>query len=289
MTFEQVVQWINLPIVHIGTTPVTFGGIGSAVFIFITALLTSMILQRIIAVQIAKKLKLSAGITYTFQRIVHYSIVFFGIILAAQCVGLNFGALAVTFGFLGVGIGFGLQNLTANFISGLIILLERPIGVDDFVSIQNQVGTVVNISMRSTVIKTLDNVTIIVPNSKFIENQVTNWSYGDTRVRIHCPVGVAYGSDVELVKKALLSVVEQHAEILTTPQPEVYFTNFGSSSLDFELLVWTDMPQKQFLLQSKINYSIEQVFREAGIRIPFPQQDIHLQMTPAIEKLAKNI
>ncbi len=289
MTFEQIVQWVNLPILHIGSTPVTFGGIGSAVFIFILALIVSMILQRIIAAQIAKKLKLSSGITYTFQRMVHYCIVFFGIILAAQCVGLNFGALAVTFGFLGVGIGFGLQNMTANFISGLIILFERPISVNDFVSIQNQVGTVVNISMRSTVIKTLDNVSIIVPNSEFIENQVTNWSYGDTRVRIHCPVGVAYGSDVEQVKRVLLSVVDKHDEILKDPSAHVLFKNFGSSSLDFELLVWTDMPQKQFLLQSEINYSIERAFREAGIRIPFPQQDIHLQMTPAIEKLAKNI
>ena len=289
MTFEQIVQWVNLPILHIGSTPVTFGGIGSAVFIFIAALIVSMILQRIIAAQIAKKLKLSSGITYTFQRMVHYCIVFFGIILAAQCVGLNFGALAVTFGFLGVGIGFGLQNMTANFISGLIILFERPISVNDFVSIQNQVGTVVNISMRSTVIKTLDNVSIIVPNSEFIENQVTNWSYGDTRVRIHCPVGVAYGSDVEQVKRVLLSVVDKHEEILKDPSAHVLFKNFGSSSLDFELLVWTDMPQKQFLLQSEINYSIERAFREADIRIPFPQQDIHLQMTPAIEKLAKNI
>lgn len=283
MTIENMVAWINVPIVHIGQTAVTLGGIGSAIFTFFVALMVSSIIQRVIAYRVSKHLQLSTGITYTLKRIVHYLIVFFGIIIAAQCVGFDLGVLAVAFGFIGVGIGFGLQNLTSNFISGLILLLERPIGVNDFVSVEDKMGTVVNISMRATIIKTRDNVSIIVPNSKLIENQVINWSHGDPKIQVHCPIGVAYGSDVPLVKATLLKVAESHKEVLKDPPPNVLFKNFGDSSLDFELLVWTNEPEKQFLLRSNINYSIDQAFRDADIRIPFPQRDIHVQMTPAKE------
>ena len=194
--------------------------------------------------------------------------------------------MAVVFGFLSVGIGFGLQNVTSNFISGLILLVERPISVGDFVSVEGQVGKVLQINMRSTIIMTLDNLAIIVPNSKFVENNVINWSFQDTKVRIHCPVGVAYESDVAKVKETLLSVAKAHPDIVEYPSPEVRFLEFGSSSLNFDLLVWTDEANKQYLLKSQINYAIDEAFRKANIRIPFPQQDLYLQMTPAVQALA---
>jgi len=287
--FENFTQLVNAPLFHIGQTPVTLGGVGLAILIFVGSLFVSAVVQRIIGVRLSKNLNLSSGISYALQRMLHYLIICLGIVLAAQCIGFNLGSLAVAFGFLGVGVGFGLQNITSNFIAGLILLLERPIGVDDFVSVEGQMGTVVNINMRSTIIRTLDNVSIIVPNSKFVENPVINWSHGDPKVRIHCPVGVAYGSDVSKVKETLLSVARANSKVLQYPEPEVRFLEFGDSSLNFMLYVWMDNPEKQFFLHSEINYAIDEAFRKAGIHIPFPQRDLHLQMTPAVEKLAKRV
>jgi len=287
LDFSQLNHWVNAPIFYIGSTPVTLGGFGSALLVFIGALLVSSLTQRLVSAQMAKRFRLSSSVSYAIGRFLHYCILIFGVMLAAQCVGLNLGSLAVMFGFLGVGIGFGLQNVTSNFIAGLILLLERPVGVGDFVSVDDQVGRVRHISMRSTLIRTLDNVTIIVPNSKFIDHQVTNWSHSDPKIRIHCPVGVAYGSDIPKVKKILLAVADTHPDVLKLPKPDVYFQEFGNSSLNFDLLIWTDHPDRQFQLRSQINYAIDEAFQAADIRIPFPQRDLHLQMTPAIEQLAR--
>lgn len=287
LTLEKISKWVNLPLFHIGETPVTFGGIGFAFFIVLSAFIFSAIIQRIIFNRLPSKLKVSSGLVYALKRILHYLIVLIGLLLALQCVGINLGSLAVIFGFLSVGIGFGLQNITSNFIAGLIVLIERPISVGDFIRVEDQVGTVLDIKMRSTVIRTQDNVSIIVPNSKFVENQVTNWSHGDTRIRIHCPVGVAYGSDVETVKRSLLEVAHSFDAILKKPAPEVRFLGFGNSSLDFDLLIWSDNPEQQFKLRSEVNCAIDASFRQNNITIPFPQRDLHVKMTPAIEKLAK--
>lgn len=282
----QFSTWVNMPLFYIGETPVTFGGLGSAAFIFIASLIVSAFIQRAIGGRLVSRFKVSSGIDYTIKRCMHYTIVFFGVILAAQCVGLNIGSLAIVFGFLSVGIGFGLQNITSNFVSGLILLLERPICVGDLVSVGEQVGTVTHIKMRATLIKTLDNVSMIVPNSKFIENDVANWSHDDPRIRLHCPVGVAYGSDVAKVKEALLRVAGAHPDVLKEPAPEVRFLEFGDSSLDFDLLVWIDKPSKQFVVRSQINFAIDAEFRKENVQIPFPQRDVHLQLTPAVERLA---
>lgn len=287
--FSNIIQWVNMPIFHIGETPVTIGGIGIGICIFLGSLVVSFIFQRIVANQLRKQAKLNDSSVYALNRIVHYSVVVFGVVLAAQCVGLNFGTLAVAFGFLGVGIGFGLQNITSNFISGLILLFERPIGVGDLIKHGDSIAEVISINMRATIIRTFDNVTIVVPNSKFIENDVLNWSIDDPRVRIHCPVGVAYGSDTAKVKQVLLDVAARHGEVLESPVPEVRFLEFGDSSLNFDLLVWTASPQNQKVLRSDLNFMIDQAFRENHIRIPFPQRDIHVQAAPGLEMLSKGV
>lgn len=285
-TLEKISRLINSPFLHIGQTPVTLGGVASAIFVVMAAFFISAIVQRVFLKQVKQRFNLTSGMSYALSRFLHYGVVFLGVMLASQCVGLNFGSLAVMFGFLSVGIGFGLQNVTSNFIAGLILLLEQPISVGDFINVEGQIGKVVQINMRSSVIQTLDNISIIIPNSKFIENHVINWSHTDPQVRVHCPVGVAYGSDVELVRKTLLESAESSDGILKTPAPEVRFLKFGDSSLDFELLVWTDKPERQFLLRSQLNYLIDAAFRKADIKIPFPQRDLHLQLSPAIDLLA---
>lgn len=270
-------KWINQPLFYISGSPVTFGGIGGAFFIILAALFISGIIQKIIIGKLSKTSRLKSGAVYAIGRVAHYAIVIFAVVLAAQCVGLNLGSLAVVFGFLSVGVGFGLQNITSNFISGLILLFERPIAVGDFVTVDEQRGTVKQINMRSSLIETLDNVRIIVPNSKFIEGNVTNWSHGSTHVRLHCPVGVAYGSDVPKVKEILLKVAEENRDVLRTPPPAVRFLGFGDSSLDFELLIWVNEPEQQYVIHSDINYAIDAAFRKGGVQIPFPQRDLHLK------------
>lgn len=285
MTFENIIKWANFPIIHIGDAPLTLGGMGTAFLVFICALMFSRILQKMLSAQLEKRFQLSPGVSYALLRFIHYGVVIIGVVISTQIVGLNLGSLAVVFGFLSVGIGFGLQNITSNFISGIILLIERPVSVGDFVNVDGQIGRVATINMRSTVIMTVDNVAIIVPNSKFVENNVINWTVQDTKVRMHCKVGVAYGSDISKVKEALLSVAREHKDVLNYPEPEVRFVEFGDSSLNFDLLAWTDEPRKQFLLQSDMNYGIDEAFRKHDIKIPFPQRDLHLQMTPAIESL----
>jgi len=282
--FRSFIEFTRIPIVLIGQTNVTLGGVFSAILVLLSAFFISALVQRTLTNSMTKKLNLSTGMSYALRRILHYIIVFFGAILAAQCIGLNLGSLAVVFGFLSVGIGFGLQNITSNFISGLILLIERPVSVGDFVSVENQMGRVKNINMRSTTISTRDNVSIIVPNSKFIEDSVINWSYGDTRIRLHCPVGVAYGSDIAQVREALIKIAKGNSEVLKKPAPEVRFIEFADSSLNLELLVWTDEPKKQKRLHSEINYAIDQVFRDEGIKIPFPQIDINFQRNSVVEE-----
>jgi potassium efflux system protein len=210
-----------------------------------------------------------------------------GIIIAVQSIGLNLTSLAVVFGLLSVGIGFGLQNVAANFISGLIILFERPIKIGDRITIGDVWGDVMNINLRATLIRTIDNIAIIVPNSEFISSRVTNWSYRDPKVRVHIPVGVAYGSDVRLVTDSLLEVARRHPEVMPDPAPEVWFTEFGNSSLNFELLVWTLDPKRRPEVISDLNKAIDAIFRKNKIEIPFPQRDLHIRSSVPIDPLSR--
>ena len=191
--------------------------------------------------------------------------------------GIDLTALAAVSAVLMVGIGFGLQNITSNFISGLFLLFERPVQVGDYVEVSGVQGCVRSIRARSTMVETLDSVSIIVPNSNFIAQNVTNWSYQDAKVRIHISVGVSYSSDVDLVGETLLRVGKSHPEVLQNPDPSVQFLEFGDSSLNFDLLVWIDAPSRQYFVRSDLNFAIVNAFREEGITIPFPQRDLHLR------------
>lgn len=279
-SLETIARWMNLPLFTVGSVSVRLGGLASAVLVFFGILALSAILRRVVANRLVRRLGLQAGVAYAIGRVLHYALVFLGFILAAQCVGLDLGSLAVVVGFLSVGIGFGLQNVTANFIAGLILLFERPISVGDFVTVDDQIGTVTAIGIRSTRIRTLDNVSIIVPNNRFVDGQVVNWSRGDARVRIHVPVGVAYGSDVPRVVETLLAVARAHPEVLAEPSPTVQFRRFGDSSLDFELLPWIAKPERQNSILSELNVAVAVAFRAAGIQIPFPQRDVHIRTAP---------
>ncbi len=201
-----------------------------------------------------------------------------GVLVILGTAGIDLTTLNVLAGAVGIGVGFGLQTITNNFISGLIILFERPVKVGDRIQVGDVTGDVVRIGARATTIRTNDNIEIIVPNADFISSQVINWSHSDREVRLHIPVGVSYSSNPEEVRDILLEVAASHHGVLTHPPPDVVFMEFGDSSLNFDLRVWTsDYITKPKILRSDLNFAIRKEFRSRGVEIPFPQRDIHVR------------
>ncbi|NER29979.1 MAG: mechanosensitive ion channel [Symploca sp. SIO1C4] len=228
------------------------------------------------------------GIQDTVALLVQYALTFLALLILLPIWGVDVSSLAILASLLGVGIGFGLQNIANNFISGLIITFERPIQAGDFIQVGELLGTVERIGTRSTEISTLDQVKIIVPNSRFLESEVVNWSHGNPVSRMRVPVGVAYGSNIKLVRQALLEAAKSHPDVLHHPSPQVWLQEFGDNSINFDLLVWICEPPKQFKLKSDLNYRIQASLEKHGLEIPFPQRDLHVK-SPQIEQLTAKI
>src|SRR5881409_4099378 len=233
---------------------------------------------------------LDRALQHAIAQVVGYAVLVIGIVIVLDNAGIHLGALTVFAGAVGVGVGFGLQNIASNFISGLVILAERPITIGDRIEVAGIAGQVEHIRARSTVIRTNDNIMMIVPNTKFIDSPVTNWTYGDRRVRFRIAVGVAYGSDVNKVRDALLAVAHENPHTLKEPGPSVFLEQFGDSSIDFQLMVWSsEMSARPSRYRSDLNFAIAEKFREAGIEFPFPQRDVHIRDgVIKLEKVAKN-
>jgi small-conductance mechanosensitive channel len=208
-----------------------------------------------------------------------------GAVVVFQYWGVDLSSLAVLGGALGVGIGFGLQTIANNFVSGIVIGLERPIKPGDYVRVGDLVGTVARIGARSTEIRTADRVSILVPNSRLLEHEVVNWTHGDPISRVHLPLGVAYGSDLHQVRATLLEAARSHPDVLADPRPDVQMRGFGESSLEVELLVWTRDPRNQMQLTSDLYFRIEPLLRRHGIDVPLAQRDVHLH-APELERAA---
>src|SRR6266702_2398490 len=221
---------------------------------------------------------LDRSLQYAIAQVVSNIVLVVGIFFVLENAGIHLAALAVFAGAVGVGVGFGLQNIASNFISGLVILAERPITIGDRIEVAGIAGQVEHIRARSTVIRTNDNIMMIVPNTKFIDSPVTNWTYGDRRVRFRIPVGVAYGSDVNKVREVLLEVADENSHTLKEPAPSVFLEKFGDSSIDFKLVAWSrEMSHRPRRFRSDLNYLIYKHLTAAGIEIPNPQRDLHIR------------
>jgi potassium-dependent mechanosensitive channel len=237
--------------------------------------------------RLAKRRHIDQGLRYTIARVVRYLFILVGILIALKQFSIDLTSIAVFFTALSVGIGFGLQYIAADIVSGFILLFERPVRVGDRITIGEDEGDVQSINLRTTLVITNDRVAIIVPNSRLVSQRVINWSYGDPRARISIPIGVATTSDVDLVTKTLLLAAEGIEHVLTDPPPKVQFLSFGEYSLDFRLLVWTRQPSRHPQIKSDINYRIERLFRERHIEIPFPTQEFLLKNVD--ESLARSV
>jgi potassium efflux system protein len=235
----------------------------------------SQLLRFILEVDVMPRMDLPRGVPGAITRMSHYAILVLGVMIGASAAGLDFSRINLIVGALGVGIGFGLQNVVNNFVSGLILLFERPIRVGDKVQLAELIGTVNNIGMRASIVRTFQGAEVIVPNANLISAEVVNWTLSDERRRADIPIGVAYGTDPQTVIDILVRVAGDHPEVMSDPPPAAFFLGFGDSSLDFELRAWT--AENFVQVSSDLRVSISQALNEAGIEIPFPQRDLHLR------------
>jgi small-conductance mechanosensitive channel len=248
------------------------------ILIVIVILIGTSLLLRVIRKLINSKFShFDKGRSYSLFLIAKYFIWVISILICIQSFGINLDILIAGSAALFVGIGFGLQNIFNDFISGIILLLEGTISVDDVVEVDGQVGKVIQIKLRTTTIITREDIIIIVPNHKFVSDNVTNWSHHNVKTRFRVDVGVAYGSDVRLVERCLLEVIRDYDKITNKSNPRVLFRDFGSSSLDFSLVFWSEEVFRIIPIQSEIRFRIVEVFRKNNIEIPFPQRDLHIK------------
>ncbi len=276
---NDIKEFLNIPI-SLGNTQITLWSIlYFLILLFLLFYITSK-LRKWVVYKVLSKSRIDIGVRIAVGTIIRYIVLVIGIIIVLQSAGINLSAVTVLAGALGVGIGFGLQNITNNFVSGIIILFERPIKVGDRIELGDVSGDVISISMRSTTIVTNDNISIIVPNSDFISSKVINWSHTDRNIRFNFPVSVSYKEDPLNIKKLLLEVVADNESILKEPKPDVLFKGFGDSSLDFNLRVWTrEYINRPNVLKSQIYYAVFEKFKKHNVEIPFPQIDLHIKNT----------
>jgi potassium efflux system protein len=263
----------------IGRLNLSLKGVVLAVAILFITQLAVRVGRELLKEKILDKQSLERGLQDSILTITSYLGWGLGLILALGTLGVNATSLAVIFGALSIGIGFGLQNIFNNFISGLILLFERPIQVGDYVEVGGLWAEVKKINVRATVVQTFDNASVIIPNSEFISQQVTNWSFKDKRMRRNLNIGVAYGSDIDLVQKTLMEIALKTSGVLKYPRPDVLFIDHGDSALIFRLRIWVHVDD-YYTVPSQIRCDIDRRFRELAIEIAFPQRDLHIRTFP---------
>ncbi|MCC6364663.1 MAG: mechanosensitive ion channel [Bryobacterales bacterium] len=275
---SRVAKILNQTLFEVGKTPFSIASLFKTVIFLLLLGLAARMGRRFLHRHVLNRLPIEAGQKFVLESVAGYLIIIFGLIVGLQSAGINLSTLTVLGGALGLGIGFGLQNIANNLISGVILLFEQPIKVSDRVEVGSLNGEVVRIGVRSTWVRTNDNIVVLVPNSEFVSSKVTNWTANDRKVRFSTPVGVSYSSDPAEVRDILLKVASGNPDVLSDPAPDVIFKDFGDNSLDFELRVWTsnkvDAPS---VLKSDLNFAIFDAFRAHNIEIPFPQRDVHVR------------
>lgn len=284
MDWNDWLETFRRPLFPLGQTQVTLALILQFCALVVAAIWGSILLRRLLLVRLLRRTPLDASLQDALARIGGYLALAIALLVGLSTIGIELTSLTVLAGALGVGIGFGLQNVVENFVSGLILLAERPIRVGDRVEVEDVAGQVVSIGARSTTILTNDNVAIIVPNSQLVTERVVNWSHGGGRVRYRVAIGVAYGTDLRAVERVLVEVASADPHVLADPPPRAVLVAFGDSSIDFELRVWTaDLLERPTVLRSELLFATWEAFARAGIEMPFPQRDLHVRGPVRVE------
>ncbi|MEQ8240026.1 MAG: mechanosensitive ion channel [Cyclobacteriaceae bacterium] len=275
--FDRIKVLFSTSLFDLGESPISLTTIIYFFFSFFLLIFVAGRIKKLLIHKVLAKANIEIGARASIGTITRFVIIIVGAIVIVQTAGIDMSALSLLAGALGVGIGFGLQNITDNFISGIIILFEKPIKVGDRIDVGDVQGDVMSISFRATQILTNDNISIIVPNSEFISSKVINWSHNDRNIRFRIPVGVSYKEDPEHIRRLLLEVADKNEFILKTPSPAVLFDEYGDSSLNFYLAVWTSThTDKPRVLKSELYFEIFKRFKAENVEIPFPQRDVHI-------------
>ena len=261
----------------VGSRQVTVGLIFAAAAFLYGSFIISWAVQAMLMEGVFTRRQLQVGVRISMAKLVHYGFIFVGFLLALVALGVQLRDVTIIAGALGIGIGFGLQGIVVNLVSGLILLFERPIKVGDYIELGQKWAEIKKIGLRATVVETFDRAEVVVPNSDLVSTQVTNWTLSNRFIRLIIPVGVAYGSDVSLVMQTLMECAEANSMVTRVPTPKVFFLAFGESSLDFEVRVWISDVENRRQVQSDLHQEIDRRFRELGIEIAFPQRDLHLR------------
>jgi small-conductance mechanosensitive channel len=277
---DEIIEWLIETVGKVWEIGDLKVSIGNILLFFISiwlAVQIARLVRFLLEGDVLPRFNLARGVPGAISSITTYIIIGFGILVAMVAAGIDLSSFALLAGALGVGIGFGLQDLVRNFISGLILIFERPIQIGDAVQVDDLSGRVLKIGIRSSTVKTWEGAEVIVPNGNLISNKLINWTLSDQMRRIDIKVGVSYGTDVALVMKTLLSCAKNNEQILTSPAPYVLFNDFADSYLEFELRCWTSNYPDWIFIRSDIRVEIDKAFEKEGIIIPFPQRDLHIK------------
>jgi small-conductance mechanosensitive channel len=261
----------------VGSLEISVGDVLAFVLTVFLAFVLSRLIRFFLEEEAFPRMRLRRGVGNAVSTLLHYVVLLLGFALALSAAGMEFTQVALFAGAFSVGIGFGLQTVVNNFVSGLILLFERPIQIGDMIEVGELRGEVRRIGARSSTIRTFDGAEVIVPNANLITEPVVNWTLSDRRRRLDLEVGVAYGTDPEAVLALLEGVAEAHSSVLETPKAEALFLEFGDSALNFRLRVWIPRFEEGFAIRSQLTVAINAALRDAGIQIPFPQRDLHVR------------
>ncbi|MEZ4367625.1 MAG: mechanosensitive ion channel [Kofleriaceae bacterium] len=276
---DDLLDYLQRPFVVLSGTPVTALSILTGLAIVIAARIVGSLAARGTQRALARH-GTDESVQFSIGKILRYVITVAGVLVAISTVGVNMSAVLAASAVLLVGIGFGLQTVAENFISGLILLVERPVGKGDFVRVGDTLGTVEDVGLRASKLVTRDGVTMIIPNSRLVSDAVENLTVPTQAVRISVDVGVAYGSDLEVVRAALLEVAAASDHVLAAPAPMVLMRGFGDSSLDVSLVVWIADARTDLIVASELRFAIDATFRRRDVTIPFPQRDLWVKTLP---------
>jgi small-conductance mechanosensitive channel len=262
---------------EIGEVTLTLGNIVLFVLAVYVAFWLAKTIRAVLAEEVLPNMSLPRGVGNSVSTLTYYGVVLLGFLVALAVAGFEVGQFAIVFGALGVGIGFGLQNVVNNFVSGLILMFERPIQPGDVVEVTGTSGRVREIGMRATTLTTFEGADVVVPNGSLLSDKLINWTLSDMNRRLDVNVGVAYGTDPKRVIDLLLDVARSTQGVATDPEPIAIFAGFGASSLDFTLRAWTNNFAEWVRIRSNLTVGVHDAIVGAGIEIPFPQQDLHLR------------
>jgi small-conductance mechanosensitive channel len=284
--YQGIQEALDVPLLSLGETTITLWSVLYLLILVLLVIWGTGLVRRVLVGALRRGGRVETGLAQSIGTIPRYVLVLIGLLIIVQTAGINLTTLNVLAGAVGIGVGFGLQTIAANFISGLILLIGRPIKVGDRIEVggvesEGIEGDVVEIGARATIVLTNDNIAIIVPNTQFVEQSVVNWSHNDRRVRFKIPVQVAYGTDVRKAEQLLVDVARADPDVLDNPAPAVRFLAFGESGLALELRAWSSsLIHRKGVLISNLNFAIYATFTEHGIEVPYPQRVVHLRQAP---------